>query len=105
MKDWLEKYNLADVQPLVEAIERSFECFYRYFGEDANTYQSLPAVAQSALYRMYDQSCSHIFSFIPTHDDIRAMHRETLVGGLVNIFHRHIYIGVIFYITYFYILY
>ena len=98
MKCWLEKYNLLDVQPLALAIERSFDCFHLYFGEDANIHQSLPSVAQSSLYRHYDQSCAYIYSFQETEDEVRSLHRSTLCGGLVNCFHRHVYLGVSFYL-------
>ena len=100
MKCWLEKYNLLDVQPLALAIERSFDCFHLYFGEDANIHQSLPSVAQSSLYRHYDQSCAYIYSFQETEDEVRSLHRSTLCGGLVNCFHRHVYLGVSFLLIY-----
>ena len=94
MRCWLSWYNMLDVQPLVEAMERSFKCFHDYFEQDANTFLSLPGVAQKALYRCYDQTCSYIFGFRAVNDDIRSMHRRTLCGGLVNVFHRHIDIQV-----------
>lgn len=93
MKCWLQKYNMLDVQPLVMAMEKSFECFFRYFGEDANTHQSLPGIAAASMYRHFDQSCAHIYSFQESHSDVREKHRETIAGGLVNVFHRHIYLG------------
>ena len=96
MKCWLKKYNLLDVQPLAVAIERSFDCFHQYFGEDANIHQSLPAVAQASLYRHYDQSCAYTYSFQESEDEIRRLHRSSICGGLVNVFHRSIYLGVSF---------
>ena len=103
MKCWLEKYNLLDVQPLALAIERSFDCFHLYFGEDANNHQSLPSIAQASLYGHYDQSCAYIYSFQEAEDEIRALHRRTICGGLVNCFHRHVYLGVSYKYYYVYV--
>ena len=94
MKCWLEKYNLLDVEPLLTAMDRSFNCFHQYFGEDPNTHCSLPGVAEASMYRHFDQKCSYICSFQEENSDVRALHRETLCGGLVNVFHRHTYLGV-----------
>ena len=94
MKCWLKHYNLLDVQPLALAMEKSFDCFHEYFEQDANMHQSLPAIAEASMYRHYNQDCSHIYSFQPKDDDVRKLHRDTIVGGLVNVFHRHIYLGV-----------
>ena len=90
MACWLKAYNLKDVQPLVFAMERSFECFHKYFDQDPNCFVSLPGMAASALYRNYDQRCSYIYSFRQADADIRQMHREGINGGLVNLMHRHI---------------
>ena len=94
MRCWLKYYNLLDVQPLVKAMEKSFDCFHQYFGEDPITHQSLPAIAEASMYKHYDQNCSYMYSFQDKDNDIRKLHRDTLVGGLVNVFHRHIYLGV-----------
>ena len=90
MLDWLGYYNKLDVQPLVEAMSRSFQCFYQHFEQDANTFMSLPGIASAALYRNFDQSCSYIYSFRKKDNDIRALHRSKIIGGLVNVFHRNV---------------
>jgi len=100
MKCWLKKYNLLDVEPLLTAMDRSFNCFHQYFGEDANVHASLPSVAEASMYRHFDQNCSYISSFQEVNSDVRTLHRETICGGLVNVFHRHTYLGVSTYIMY-----
>jgi len=94
MMDWLKWYNLQDVEPLVKAMERSFKCFYDYFEQDASTFLSLPGIAEKALYRNFDPGCSYIYSFLQKDNDIRALHRAKINGGIVNIFHRNVYIKV-----------
>ena len=97
MKCWLKKYNLLDVQPLLTAMDRSFSCFHQYFGEDPNIHPSLPGVAEASMYRHYDPRCCYIHTFEERHSNIRELHRETICGGLVNVFHRHTYLGVSLY--------
>ena len=45
MKDWLRYYNCLDTQPLVQAMENSFEKFAFYFKVDPNMHLSLPTLA------------------------------------------------------------
>jgi len=86
----LADYNLKDVGPLATAMENAFAAFHQYFEQDPNTYLSLPSIASKALYRAFDQNCSYVFSFAQQWNEIRQKHRKTLVGGLVNVFHRYI---------------
>ena len=88
MKCWLKYYNMIDVVPLAIAMDTSFKCFHSYFEQDGNCQLSLPGISSLALYRNYDQRCSYIYSFRQKNNDIRTRHRDTLCGGLVNVFHR-----------------
>ena len=45
MADWLEYYNMLDVQPLVQAIEKQFDKFYEFFNVDLTQHNSLPSIA------------------------------------------------------------
>ena len=45
MRDWLKYYNCLDVQPLVTAVNTSFEKFFMYFKIDPNMHLSLPTLA------------------------------------------------------------
>ena len=45
MKDWLKYYNCLDTQPLVGAMENSFQKFFFYFKVDPNMHLSLPTLA------------------------------------------------------------
>ena len=90
MADWLRYYNLLDVSPLVVAMDRSFDCFHRYFQLDATLYLSLPKIALESVMRLYDQSCSYIFTFGNDWNHIRQAHREHVNGGCVGVYHRDI---------------
>ena len=90
MGDWLEYYNKLDVRPLVTAMDRSFECFHKFFGLDPTIYLSLPKIAMEAVMKMYDQKCSYIFTFGGQWNEIRNIHRENVNGGLVATFHRDV---------------
>ena len=90
MRDWLKYYNLLDVSPLVTAMDRSFDCFHRYFDLDATLYLSLPKIAMEAVLKLYDQSCSYIFTFPQQWNEIRQSHRDNVNGGCVGVYHRDI---------------
>ena len=88
MGDWLKFYNLLDVGPLCQAMERSFECFYTFFGLDATQYLSLPRIALEAVVKMYAQKCSYIFTFGEKWNAYRKAHRDNVNGGCVAVYHR-----------------
>ena len=88
--DWLEHYQMLDVIPLVQAIENSFKTFYKHFRVNPMEKQSLPSIAFTAAFNLFDKSMPHIYSFQQQFDNIRQLFRDNQVGGLVNIFHRHI---------------
>lgn len=85
---WLKFYNLLDVAPLHQAIDKCFESFHSYFKSDPMMHFSLPALAFKAMFSNYDKNEHLIFSF---HDaNLRKMFRANIVGGLTNCYHRHI---------------
>ena len=88
MRDWLKHYNLLDVKPLVTAIENSFTAFTRHFSVDPYTHLSLPSLAFKAMFKMYDKKLPLSYSF--GDDDLRKLFRGSIVGGLTNVYHRHI---------------
>ena len=90
MKDFLIYYNTTDVQPLIEAIQKCFDAYQQYFGQNAYFALSLPSLANSAALNLYDQYSPLAFSFNTAHNDIRLLFRESIVGGLVNVYHRKI---------------
>lgn len=91
--DWLKRYQLLDVGPLTRAIERSFQCFFKYFGNNPLLHRSLPSLAFKAAFSMFDKSMPYISTFSPMFTNIRELFRQNQYGGLVNIYHRRIYLG------------
>ena len=91
--DWLEYYNMLDVEPLVEAICNQFDKFRTYFNIEPIVYLSLPAIAEQAMWANFDQRCSYVYSFsssVSKSNLNELIRSDGLVGGLVNLFHRHV---------------
>ena len=88
--DWLRYYQMLDVVPLVTAIENAFKSFYMHFKVNPMEKRSLPSIAFTAAMNLFDQSMPYIFSFGKDFDEIRQLFRNNQLGGLVNLFHRHI---------------
>ena len=88
MGDFMAYYNKLDVSPLVEAMNRSFECFHKYFGLDASQYLSLPKIALQAVMKLYDQNCSYIYTFGQSWNTYRQAQRDNVIGGAVAVYHR-----------------
>ena len=88
--DWLKYYQLLDVIPLVNAIENAFKSFHTHFGVNPMEKRSLPSIAFAAAVNMFDQSMPYIFSFREKFENVRELFRENQLGGLVNLYHRHI---------------
>ena len=83
--DWLKYYNVLDVRPFVEGIER-FQCFYKNHGKDVfKTSISLPGISR----RMLFENKSALFS-LPGERN-RSLYRKLktgIVGGPSIIFSR-----------------
>ena len=88
MGDFMAYYNKLDVFPLVEAMNKSFECFHKYFGLDATQYLSLPKIALQAVMKLYDQNTSYIYTFGQNWNDYRQAQRNNVIGGAVAVYHR-----------------
>ena len=87
---WLRHYQMLDVEPLAMAIENSFKSFYTHFKVNPMSKKSLPSIAFAAAFKLFDQSMPYLMSFSPMFDDIRQLFRNNQLGGLVNIYHRHV---------------
>ena len=85
---WLKFYNLLDVGPLLQAIDKCFENFHAYFKTDPMLHFSLPSLAFKAMFANYAEEYPLIFSF--NDDNLRQLFRQNIVGGLTNCFHRHV---------------
>ena len=90
MACWLRYYNLLDVKPLVEAITNSFDAFHSYFKVDGNQFHSLPSMAFSSLFKQYPKKLPWVQTFNQSNDDLRQWFRQNLIGGLTNVYRRHL---------------
>ena len=89
MFGWLKVYNLLDVQPLAFAIEKCFRTYSQNFNVNPMLSQSLPSLAQEAMFKNFDPESPLFFSFPDKFKDISKLFRENVIGGLVNVFLRH----------------
>ena len=87
---WLKHYQMMDVKPLVVAIHNSFKAFYENFEINPMAKKSLPSIAFSAAFHLFDQRLPYLFSFCQSFDAVRKLFRDNQLGGLVNIYHRHV---------------
>ena len=90
MRDWLIHYNLLDVKPLVEAIEKSFSTFFELFKIDPHTHHSLPSIAYQAMFSNVNPELPFGFTFDNQRDELRRWFRQNLIGGLTSVYHRHL---------------
>lgn len=88
MGDYLAFYNRLDVSPLVEAMNRSFACFHKYFNLDPSQYLSLPKIALQAVMKLYDQNSSYIYTYGQDWNNYRQAQRDNVIGGAVAVYHR-----------------
>ena len=87
-KCWLKFYNNLDVQPMIEAIDKSFAAFHKYFDVDPSVNLTLPSIAYKAMFNLYDENLPLAYSFSNRFDHVRKLFRENQVGGLTNVYQR-----------------
>ena len=90
---WLKHYQMMDVIPLTRAIENSYSCFFRYFGNNPLMFRSLPGLAFKAAFTAFDKNLPYVSTFHPSFNHVRELFRDNQYGGLVNIFHRRVVLG------------
>ena len=66
------------------------QTFEREFSIDVLSHLSLPAVAESAMWKLYDCNESRIFSFPQRFSHLNSIIRENILGGPSIVFHRHL---------------
>ena len=88
-EDYLKFYNLSDVKPASLALMNQFETYLENFGSYPNHYLGLPSFAKHSMFSLYDESCPNIFTF-PDTSDATKVFREGIVGGLTNVYKRHV---------------
>ena len=90
MYGFLRYYNCQDVQPLAIAIENCFKCYNTYFDVNPITALGLPGLAEEAMFKNYSITDPLIYSFNEEHKEINELFRSNVLGGLVNVYRRHI---------------
>ena len=90
MLGWLRYYNVQDVGPLAVAIENCFASYKKYFEVDPLLAVSLPSLAQTATFLNYRKTDPLVFSFSKINKEVHALFRANVLGGVVNVYHRHV---------------
>ena len=90
MKDWLYYYNQMDIDPFKSALQTCFKSFFDNFQKDPTLYMSLPKLAQDCMFQQYPSNHPLVWSFAKKNLSLALLFRKNLVGGLVNLYHRHL---------------
>ena len=90
MHDFLCYYNRLDTELLVEAMKKYIDSFLDNFGVNSNEFITLPALAETTLWKKYDTTRYRPFSFNTDFGDIAQLIRSQLAGGLSAVFCRHV---------------
>ena len=90
MFGFLRYYNKQDVQPLALALQNCFDCYHSYFGVNALTGMSLPSLAHEAMFKNYKKDAPLIYSFSEAQKEVNNLFRRNILGGLVNVYRRHV---------------
>ena len=90
MYDFLVHYNKLDTELLVEAMQSYIKSFLENFQVNANSFVTLPAMAECILWKSYDTSRYRPFSFNKDFADLAKLIRSQIAGGLSAVFTRHI---------------
>ena len=95
MSDWLKYYNLLDVTPFLRAIENQFKKLGDAFSIVPLEHLSLPSMAMRAMFNNFDQRFAYCSAFSRKSNahKVRQLFRQNVIGGLTNVFHRHIDLG------------
>ena len=79
---------MIDCKPLNEAICNSFDKFWECFKIDANLHLSLPSMAFKAMCNLSDKAMPCVVSFNKANDEVRQLFRNSVVGGMCNVYRR-----------------
>ena len=92
-EDYLKHYNLSDVKPASQGLIKQFETYLQNFGCYPNHYLGLPSFAKAVMFSQYNESSPSIFSF-PENSDATNVFRSNMIGGLTNVYKRHVTLDV-----------
>ena len=87
-EDYLKSYNLSDVTPASLALIKQFQTYQENFGVCPMQFMGLPSFSRHAMLKLYDKNAPSIFTFFDketTYD-----FRSQIIGGLTNVYHRHV---------------
>ena len=87
-ESYLKHYNLSDVLPASRALIKQFEKYEENFGISPMQYLGLPSFARNAMLALYKKDSPSIFTF-PDRDTTNDF-RTQIIGGLTNVYHRHV---------------
>ena len=88
-ESYLRYYNLSDVHPASCGLITQFKTYQENFGLSPMQSLGLPSFAKAAMFKLYDPTCPSIFTF-PAKSDATAMFRKNVIGGLCNVYARHV---------------
>ena len=89
MVGWLKFYNVLDVAPLAQALEKCFRSYNENFDVDALTASSLPALAAEAMFKNFHPNSPLFYSIPDEFKDVNQIFRSNVIGGLVCAYQRH----------------
>ena len=90
MYGWLRYYNITDVGPLAIALTNCFESYRKNFSVRPLLAYSLPSLAMTAMFANFPESTPFVMSPHFKTKEVHAKYRDSVYGGLVNVYKRHI---------------
>ena len=90
MYGWLKYYNIIDVGPLAHALTNCFQAYRQYFEVNPLLGYSLPSLALSAMFAQFPTNSAYVMTPSAINKDIHTKYRNSVYGGLVNVYKRHI---------------
>ena len=93
MHDFLCYYNVKDTEILSEAFGNLCESFRSDSNTNPLEFLSLPSVAQSIMWSMYDSNINSAYCFAKGDESLNLLIPNNIRGGLTSVFMRHAEIG------------
>ena len=93
MKNWLEFYNLQDVEVTSQGFEKMINLFREKFSLNLLEYLSMPSAASRSLWKNTDTSYGTAYTLSHNFGWLADLFRQALKGGLAVPFARHVVCG------------
>ena len=88
MGNWLEFYNRLDVDPLIQAVTKMSEAYYKHFQIDLFSKNSLPAISIDAMFQLHDKTLPYAYTF--SEQKVHEIFKQNVIGGITNVYKKHI---------------